>query len=146
MEKNRKELKSFSLLILLIVALELIRNIVTACVNGIPEIKEIPEVMTKDMVNAVAVVVFVLTFVVFIPQIYVGIKGIKIANGAESGKAHIIWAVILMIFAGISVITGISALTKAVSFDAVMDLVGPAVDFIVFAFYFVYARRVANGN
>ena len=146
MEKNRKELKSWSILVLLLVALELIRNIVTVCVNGIPQATEIPEGMTQSMVQTISVIVFALTFVVFIPQIYIGIKGIKIANGAESGKANIIWTVVLMILAAISVISAISSLTKAANFDNVMNVVGPAIDLLVFAFYFVFARRVANGQ
>ena len=121
-------------------------NIVNACVNGLPKAENIPTGMTKEMAEAVIVVTFILTFVVFIPQIYVGIKGIKIANGAESGKAHMIWAIILAIFACISVITAISNISKGVDADRVFDIIYPAVDLFIFVCYFIYARKVANNQ
>jgi len=145
MEKNRKELKAFSILILVVVALELIRAIVGLCVNGIPKVTEIPEGMTEDMVQISSIIAFALSLAIFIPQIYVAIKGIKVANGEASGKAHMIWAVILAILAGVSVVSGISGLFKEFNFDAVMDLLGPAIDFLMFALYYVYARKIAKG-
>ena len=144
MEKNKKELKSFSILILALVGLTLIRSIVTVCIKGIPQSTEIPEGMTKELVQIVAIIAFAVGFVILIPQIYIGVKGILIANGAESGKAHIIWAIILLICSGIAVISGISDLVKAFDIYAVLDLLGPIIDCAVFAFYYIYARKVAQ--
>jgi hypothetical protein len=146
MEKNRKELKSFSFLILAIVAMELIRAIITLCITGVPNASEIPGGATENMVRAAYIITFALTFIVAIPQIYVGVKGIKIANGAKSGKAHIIWAVILAIFAGISLISGIAGIFSEFSIDAIFDILGAAIDLALFAFYYVYACRVAKGK
>ena len=146
MEKNRKELKSFSIVVLVVTAISLIGIIVNACVNGIPRITEIYEGMTEDMIQISSVISFVLTFVIFIPQIYVGVKGIKIANGAKSGKAHIVWAFILAVLAGIAAISGIVNIIEAFSTDALLNLVDPAIDLVMFIFYLIYAHQVAREN
>ena len=144
MEKNRKELKAFSILILVVVALDLIITIINVCANGIPQITEVPEGMTPEMVKVSSIVAFALSIVIFIPQIYIGIKGIKIANGASSGKAHMIWAIILTIFACISTVAGISGLFKVFNADAVFALLRPVIDVIAFIGYYIYARKVAK--
>lgn len=144
MEKNRKNLRDFSIIILALVALSLIRSIVTVCINGFPQPTNIPEGMTKEIAKVITIITFALSFVLLLPQIYVGVKGIKIANGATSGKAHIIWALILAVFAGITLISAISGLTKAFNFDSIMNLIDPAVDFAAYVFYFIYARRIAR--
>ena len=145
MEKNRKELKAFSILILIVVALDLIRVIVNLCVNGIPQITEIPEGMTETMVQISSVIAFALSIFIFLPQIYVAVRGIKIANGAASGKAHIILAFILAALAVVATISSIYDTFKVFNFDTVIDLLGPVIDCIVFTFYCIYARKVAKG-
>lgn len=144
MEKNRKELKVLSIVILAFIALTMIKALVTVCVNGLPQATEIPQGMTAETVKIVAIVFLVLGFVVAIPQIYVGVKGILVANGAAGGKGHIIWALILAILAGVSVISGISELTKGFSVDSVLGVLDPAIDLALFVSFYVYARRVAN--
>lgn len=146
MEKNRKELKSFSFLVLVLVAMELIRAIITLCITGIPNASEIPGGATENMARVAYIITFVLVFIVAIPEIYIGIKGIKIANGAKSGKAHIIWAVILAIFAALSFISAISGIFSKFSIDGLFDLLGAGINLALFAFYYVYACRVANGK
>ena len=144
MEKNRKELKSFSFLILAIVAMELIRAIITLCIAGVPNASEIPSGVTEDIARVVYIITIALAFIVAIPEIYVGIKGIKIANGAKGGNAHIIWAVILAVFAGLSLISAISDIFSEFSIDGLFDILGAAINLTLFAFYYVYACRVAK--
>lgn len=143
MEKNRKELKSFSILILALVAFSLIRTIVDLCLNGVPQISA-TEGLTKEMIQVASIIALVISFLLLLPQIYVGVKGIKIANGATSGKAHIVWALILAVLAGIALIYAIFNLTKAFNFDSIMNLIDPAIDVATYVFYFIFARRVAR--
>ena len=141
---NKKELKSFSIFILAITALSLIRIIVSVCVNGIPQPTESIEGMTQDMIQTISIISFVLALVLFIPQIYLGIKGIMIANGAKSGKAHIVWAIILIIVSIIALIFEMVSLIDAFNLDTVMNALEPAIELALFAFYYVFARRVKN--
>jgi hypothetical protein len=144
MDKNRKELKSFSIVILAFVALDLIKIIISLFVKGLPLPNEIPEGMSKDIVQITTIIIFAVSLIILIPQIYVGVKGLMIANGAKSGNAHIIWAIILVALSAIATISGIVDITKAFSFDAVLNILSPAVDVVIFAFYYFYAKKIAG--
>jgi hypothetical protein len=144
MDKNRKELKSFSIVILAFVALDLIKIIISLFVKGLPLPNEIPEGMSKDIVQITTIIIFAVSLIILIPQIYVGVKGLMIANGAKSGNAHIIWAIILVALSAIATISGIVDITKAFSFDALLNILSPAVDVVIFAFYYFYAKKIAG--
>lgn len=142
MEKNRKELKSFSIVILALTALSLVSSIVRLCVGGVPQIGEIPAGVSKELVQIVSIIVFAIGFIGILPQIYMGVKGIKIANGAPSGKAHIVWALIFVILSALSVFSGISGLIKAFNIDTVVDFLYPIVDLALYGLYYMYAVKV----
>ena len=147
MEKNKKDLKIYSILILVFVAISLVKIIVSACVNGLPQLAEIPEGMTKETVQIVSIVAFVISFIVLIPQIYVGIKGVKIGTGATAnGKAHMIWAIILAVLACVSTISAIIELTKVFDFSYVLNALDAAVDALLFISYYLLARKIAAKN
>ena len=146
MEKNRRDLKSFSMLVLLLVALDAILKIVTVCLKGLPEVEQIPEGMSADTVKIASAILFVLGFVVFLPQIYVGLKGMKIADGAKCTKAFIVWTVILLVIAAIATFSALSEMFKTFNFDNVLNFVSPALDVIIFAYIFVFARKIAGAK
>jgi hypothetical protein len=143
MNKNRKELKIYSLVILLLVALSLTKTIIDLCLHGLP--KAAPtEGLTQEVMDVIAIIVCVFGFIIFIPQIYVGLKGLFIANGADgSGKLHKILAIILAIFALINVISSIASFSSGFNVSKLLDTINAALDVVIFAFYFYYARKIA---
>lgn len=147
MEKTRKNLKEYSIVVLAFIALTVIKAIVGICINGLPQANEIPEGMTRELAQMITTIAFALSFVVLIPQIYVGVKGLKIANDPETSvKAYLVWTAILAVLAAISTINEISQLVKAFSAERLLDLVYPAVDTLLFACCFVSARKIANAR
>ena len=112
MENAKKNLKIASWMVLVLVAFTAVRKIVDAVINGF-EVKEVPEGMTEDMVRISLIIAFALGFVVLLPQLYVGIKGLKVANAPCLAKGHIVWATILLVIALLGVISPISSLIKA---------------------------------
>lgn len=142
MEKNKKELKILSILILALVAFSLVRSIVNVCIKGFT-VNDVPAGMSKDLVLVVTIIAYVISLLILLPQIYIGVKGIMIANGAESGKAHMIWAIILAVLAAVTVISATSNLFKAFSFGALLNVLDPATDIVVYVFYYMYARKIA---
>jgi hypothetical protein len=148
MKDNRKELKVFSIMILIFTGTSILRSILDVCINGFPKIAatDIPENVTPEMLHIASVVTFVIGLILFIPQIYIGVKGILVANGSSSGKAHIVWAVILAICSGIAMISAISTLLGSFSVDSLVDVLGIVVDFALYVFYFIFARKVNNEN
>ena len=146
MEKNRRDLKSLSMLVLLLVALDAILKIVTVCLKGLPEVEQIPEGMSADTVKIASAILFVLGFVVFLPQIYVGLKGMKIADGAKCTKAFIVWTVILLAFAAIATISALATLFQTFNVNNILTLVSHALDAIIFAYIFVCTRKIAGAK
>lgn len=143
MEKNKIELKVVSILILAFIVMSIAGNVINACVNGLPTVNEVPEGLTKEAVDIIAIVIFALTFVVCLPQIYIGIKGLRISNGASAGgKAHKVWAIILAIFAVIALISSISGVVKAFSVPKLVNLLDPIIDVALYAYYYVLCRRI----
>ena len=146
MEKDRKELKTLSILILALVAFSLVKLIVDVCVNGIPQITQIPQGLTKEIVDVIVIITLALTCVAFLPEIYIGIKGIRVANNNAKGKAHLVWAIILIVFSVIAVAGGISNLVKNVDAMNIINLFDVVLDVLLYVAYFVYARRIAKAN
>ena len=54
MEKNKKELKILSILILALTALSLVNIIVGLCANGLPKSEPVPEGMTEEIIQIVS--------------------------------------------------------------------------------------------
>ena len=112
MENAKKNLKVASWLVLALAAFTVVRKVVDAVINGF-EVKEVPADMTEDLVRISLIVAFSFGFVVILPQLYIAIKGFKIANAPCHAKGHIIWATILLVIALIGVFAPIPSLIKA---------------------------------
>jgi hypothetical protein len=146
MEKAKQNLKVISWALLALVVLAVIMNTITLCANGLPT-GEVPEGLTKEIADVIAIITCVIGYIVFIPQIYVGIKGVKIANGADaSGKAHKIWAIILGVFAVISVISGLSDFANGFDASKLISVVNAALDVALYVLYYIYADRISKAQ
>ena len=143
MEKNKKNLKTISYAILFLVALSLIRLIVDICVSGLPKVDV--EGVSPETANIMAIITVVLSFVLLLPQVYVGVKGVKIANGGKGDKWHIVVAFILGICALTAVVSCCISMVKTFNFDTVLAVVDSALDVAIFALYIISARKIAKG-
>ena len=147
MEKNKKNLKILSILILVLLLVSVISSIVTLCANGIPEPKpeDLSETITYEIAKGISVVTVILGFVALLPHLYVGIKGMRIADGkAKKSKAPLVWAVIIAIFAVFSTISSIKTLSEGFDAYKLLTAIDHALDVLVFGFYFYYVRKVYN--
>ena len=90
MENAKKNLKVASWLVLALAAFTVVRKVVDAVINGF-EVKEVPADMTEDLVRISLIVAFSFGFVVILPQLYIAIKGFKIANAPchAKGVCHV---------------------------------------------------------
>ena len=73
MEKQRKNLKAYSVVILICVALSLIRMIADACINGFGDISMLPEGTSEDVALVAFIIVWVLGIIFLLPQVYLGV-------------------------------------------------------------------------
>lgn len=139
MEKTRKQLKEISVVILILAAFSLIRSVIDVILTDFSQASRL-EGVTPGLILATQIFLIVFAFVLMIPEIYVGVKGIKIANASSSSKAPIVWAVILAIFSGVGVISSVSSLIH--QGDLVGDLLALANTVIDVLLYITYINHV----
>ena len=145
METQKRNLKSASFLILFLTLLAVVRLVLNVIQSGF-EVTEVPAGMTPEVAKIVMIFGFVVAIVLLIPRLYVGVKGIKVANEPSDAKAHIIWAVLFLIVGIWSMTTDISAIIKAK--DLVMDiltLVSSACEVFAYALFVYCAVKIRKG-
>jgi hypothetical protein len=142
MEHSRKHLKEASFLVLLFAAFSLIRMTVEVLVTGFGTGDNALGV-SRELVIATMIALFVIGFILLIPQIYVGVRGIKIAKAPEAKKGHIVWAVILLVFSVFGIFSPISNIMANVSvLDNMIALCDQLLDVIVYCMYIKYSTQV----
>ena len=89
--------------------------------------------------------VCVVSVILLIPQIFVGIKGIKVSNNPDSSKAHIVWAVILTVLSVIGILSPASELIKGVAvLDNLLAVADMVLDAIIYIEYISYAKKLVK--
>ena len=146
MEQTRKHLKFSSLAILALAALSLI-NIVSELLFGELNNAEIPAGSPDNILLITKIILMVVSLVCVLPQVYIGIKGLKIAQNPDSSKGHIVWGIILLAFAIIGMISPLVAVIKQEEvFENASALLSILIEVAFFYDYVKSARAVANEN
>ena len=144
MNNSRNHLKEASFLVLLFTAFSFIRMIIQIFVGF--EVDPAQVGASHELVVVAMIVTFVISLILLLPQLYVGVKGMKIAKNPTSSKGHIVWAVILLIFSAFGIISTVSSIAEQINvIDNVITLVDHALDVIVYCMYIKYANRVLKG-
>ena len=143
MEKNKKNLKVLSILILALAVYSLIRIVLSVfSIDLNPE--DLTDGASATLLLIGQIFVCVVSFILLIPQIFVGIKGIKVSNNPDSSKAHIVWAVILAVCSILGVISSVSNLISN-NGDLVgnlFELADMVIDVCMYVAYVKYAKLV----
>ena len=89
----------------------------------------------------------VVSLVCLLPQVYIGIKGLKIAKNPDSSKGHIVWGIILLAFAIIGMVSPLVAVIKQDEvFENASALLSILIEVAFFYDYVKCARVVAKAN
>jgi uncharacterized membrane protein len=144
MEKNKKNLKILSILILALAVYSLIRIVLSVfSIDLNPE--DLTDGASATHLLIGQIFVCVVSVILLIPQIFVGIKGIKVSNNPDSSKAHIVWAVILTVLSVIGILSPASELIKGVAvLDNVLAVADMALDAIIYIEYINYAKKLVK--
>lgn len=138
MEKARKQLKFMSEVILILLAFSFIRSLLEIIL-----VKVNLDDVTALHVTVAKIILGVFSVVVYLPQAYIGFKGLKVAKKPDASKAHIVWAVIFVVF---SVFAAISAVAEIINTGAntgnIFALIDAAIDFALYFFYLKFAKQV----
>ena len=142
MNLNRKYLKNISIIILILAGIFLINLVRGIFFDGLNQ-AAIPEDAPENILQITQIFVLVMSLLFLLPQIYVGVKGLKIANEPDNSKGHIAWASILLATAAWSVVSGLlSMISDGVTLSSVFDIAVVAVDTVVYLVYIKFARAI----
>ena len=141
MEKSKKYLKFVSEIILILLTFSFVRSILEVFLTKVT----VDNVPTQFLIIA-KIILCVVYAVLYIPQVFVGVKGIKVAKNPDSSKAHIVWAVIFLVFAIFAAVSAISGLIKAENVtENIFGLIDAAIDLVAYFFYVKFAKQVLAG-
>ena len=147
MSQTRKKLKAVSIVVLALAGLSMLNLAFELFFGESFNSAEIPEGSPDNIILIAKIVVAVISFIVLLPQIYIGFKGIKVANNPDSSRAHIIWGFILFVLTLISLISPLMAIIKLEDvFANVAQFLSVAVDAAILFSYIRFSKMVSEGN
>lgn len=147
MEKTRKSLKNISIVVLALAGLSFINilfelffgELGTELNNAV-----IPEGAPDNILFITRMFILGLSFLLLLPQAYVGIKGLVIARKPNSSVGHIVWGIILIVFTALSLVSPLLSLIqgKGDAFGDFAQVCSIGVDVFVLIEFVRYARAV----
>ena len=138
MENAKKNLKFISAVMLICLTFSFIREVLEIFLTNV----KLDNISFEYIIIA-KIVICLIYAVMFLPQIYVGVKGIKVSKKPDSSKAHIIWAVIFIVFAAFAAISATINIAKSVDVtENVFELIDAAIDFAFYFLYVKYAKQI----
>ena len=145
MEQKKRNLKNISIVVLIFVAISL-ANIVRGIVMTDFSAAQIPEGSSENLVLFAKIFIIGISLLLLAPNIYIGVKGLKLAKKPNSAaKAHIIWGIILLVFSVFAVIAPIQSLVnKGDIIDNILSLLSAILDVIVFFEYVRCAKALTK--
>ena len=103
----------------------------------------IPEGAPENILPITKIVLFSVALLLTLPNIYIGIKGLRIAKKPNSSKTHIVWAIILLVLASLSLVEqGFALVRYGVNFESISAFCSIAVEVAVFVEYIRFAIAV----
>ena len=146
MEQTRKNLKTTSIIVLALAGLTLL-NLLFELFFGEIKNAEIPAGSPDNILLITQIFILVLSLLMLLPQVYIGIKGLKMAKNPDSSKGHIVWGIILLVFSVLGLLSPLLALVQGdgEAFGNVSEILSMAVDIMILFEYVKYAKAVRNG-
>ena len=142
MEQTRKYLKLSSIAVLALAFFSLLQ-IVSELLYGELNNAVIPEGAPENILPITKIVLFSVALLLTLPNIYIGIKGLRIAKKPNSSKGHIVWAIILLAFATLFLIEqGVGFIHDGFNFENISAFCSIVVEVTVFVEYFRLAIAV----
>lgn len=151
MKETRKKLKNFAVIALALAVLSLINvlfELFFGELNSALNNAIVPDGAPGNIVLIAKVFVLVVSLFIILPQIYIGVKGIRIAKDPDSSISHIVWGIILVIFTASSLISPLLSIIRgdANVLENASQLLSVGVDVFVLVEYVKYAIAVRSEN
>ena len=145
MEKTRRKLMAFSIFILGFAVYTLVSLGLELFLGNGFENLTVPEGAPENIIGITKMFIIAVTLVLVLPQIYVGIKGVRVARNPDSSGGHIFWAVVLFIFALVGIVSAvINIVNNGGAGDGFSMMINGVIEAIFYLEFIIYARRVKN--
>ena len=83
---------------------------------------------------------FSIALLLLLPNIYIGVKGLRIAKKPNASKGHIVWGIILLVLASLSLISPVvDIINNGFKYDYISEFFSITVEVAVFFEYIKYA-------
>ena len=150
MGQTRKNLKTSSTIVLVLAGLSLLNilfELFFGELNGALNSATLPEGSPDNIVLIAQIFILVVSVLMLLPQVYIGLKGLKIAKKPDASTGHIIWGIILIIFTATGLVSPFLAFIQGdgEAFGNVSEFLSIAVDVVVLVEYVKYAKAVRKG-
>ena len=144
MEQAKKNLKITSIVVLILTGFSLVQIVLQLFFGEFNNVK-LPEGAPENLLLIVKIVLAVITFLFLLPQLYIGLKGLKIAKNPNDSKGHIVWGFILLAMSIIGLLSPLMSIVNGVDmWDNVSTFLSILVEVLVFFDYVRYARAIAK--
>ena len=142
MQKTRKNLKSTSIVVLALAGLSFISLVFEIFFGDLKEMLKtapIPEGAPANIVLITQIIVLAVAILLLLPNIYIGVKGIKLAKNPDKSKAHIIWGIFVTVCTVLSLGAPITALLQSTgsTFGNIAEICSIAVDIMILFEYVI---------
>ena len=146
MEQTRKNFKISSIVVLALAGFSLLQ-IVFEILFGEINSAAIPEGAPDNILLITKIFLLSVAALLLIPNVYIGIKGLRIAKKPNSSKGHIVWAIILLVFAVLSLIDPVVNFVKNGGvYENLSSFLSLAVEVLVYFEYIKYGMEIAKAN
>lgn len=144
MEQKRKHLKAVSVILLAFTGLTFLRT-AAEYLFADQGIAILPDGSSAILQLIVRLIMVAIALVFVLPQIYMGVKGLRIAKNPAPAKAHVVWAWILLVLAILGLIEPITAALQPGGLAGnVGALIQGLLSIVIYFAYIRCARAVAK--
>ena len=139
MEQSKRNLKIFSCLFIVFALTDAVTFIID-WFNGKLKIENFTGSTTEEIAKVTLIAVIIIAVVAVLVKLYLGIKGIRQAQGKTKGKANVTIAKIIFICLIILFVLAIVAVIK--NTGNYYDLINYAVNMLIMYYYIKYVNAV----
>ena len=144
MEQKRKNLKVVSAIVLVFTGLTFLRTAAGYLFTD-QGVAILPDGSSVILQLIVRLIMAAVTLVYVLPQIYMGVKGLRIAKNPAPAKAHVVWAWILLVIAILGLIEPVTAVLQPGGLAGnVVALIIGLLSIVIYFAYIRCARAVAK--
>ena len=139
MEQTRKYLKLSSIVVLVFAGFSMLEIVGEVLFGGLDK-AVLPEGSPENIVLITKIFLLSFSLLLMLPNIYIGIKGLRVAKKPNSSKSHIVWAIILFVVSFLCLIDPIVGfINNGFKFKNISSFCSILVEVVVFFEYIYYA-------